>query len=321
MQENTMLRHLVWILCLLVTHPALAAKAPPLQQQYALDQVAPDVFVVHGPTEAPNPANQGFMNNPSFVITSAGVVVVDPGSSVQTGEMLMAHIEKTTSKPVVAILITHAHGDHWLGNQAIVAKYPLVKIYAHPHMAKLVEQGEGETWIDFMSRLTEGATNGTRAVGPTHRMSDGDILSFGDLSFEVIEQGRAHTTTDIMLYVKQRALIFLADNANQNFIVPVEGSFQGNIRALDRAINSGAKIFIPGHGKTADVSIARSYRDFLTTIYTTTKAGYDDGKADFEIRPELLPRLERWKDWSGFEGQLGQLINFAYLEAEAESFK
>ena len=104
-----MLRHLVWILCLLVTHPALAAKAPPLQQQYALDQVAPDVFVVHGPTEAPNPANQGFMNNPSFVITSAGVVVVDPGSSVQTGEMLMAHIEKTTSKPVVAILITHAH--------------------------------------------------------------------------------------------------------------------------------------------------------------------------------------------------------------------
>ena len=73
-----------------------------------------------------------------------------------------------------------------------MAKYPLVKIYAHPHMAKLVEQGEGETWIDFMSRLTEGATNGTRAVGPTHRMSDGDILSFGDLSFEVIEQGRAH---------------------------------------------------------------------------------------------------------------------------------
>jgi glyoxylase-like metal-dependent hydrolase (beta-lactamase superfamily II) len=34
----------------------------------------------------------------------------------------------------INIFNTHVHGDHWLGNQAIVERYPAVKIYAHPNM-------------------------------------------------------------------------------------------------------------------------------------------------------------------------------------------
>jgi glyoxylase-like metal-dependent hydrolase (beta-lactamase superfamily II) len=36
--------------------------------------------------------------------------------------------EKITNKPIVAVFNTHVHGDHWLGNQAIVERYPAVKI-------------------------------------------------------------------------------------------------------------------------------------------------------------------------------------------------
>jgi len=300
---------------------AYADKAAPIQKQYSLDEVADNVFVVHGPTEVPNPTNQGFINNPSFIITNKGVVIIDPGSSIQVGEMLLSHITRTTSKPVLAIFNTHVHGDHWLGNQAIVAHYPSVKIYAHPMMAKMIKDGEDDIWIDFMLRLTEGATSGTSAVGPTHMINDGDEIKIGELTFQISHKGKAHTLTDIMIFVKELDVVYLGDNANHNFIVPIEGSFRGNIQALDDALASDAKVFIPGHGKTSGPEVAQSYHNFLTTIYNDSKIGYEEGKADFEIRPDLLPKLKKWQSWASFENQLGQLINFAYLEAEAADFE
>jgi len=50
------------------------------------------------------------------VLTAKGVVVVDPGSSVQVGEMLLKKIATVTKDPVIAVFNTHIHGDHWLGN-------------------------------------------------------------------------------------------------------------------------------------------------------------------------------------------------------------
>ena len=80
-----------WFLALVMLAGAAYAlqKAAPLRGEWTPEQVAPGVYVIHGPTELPSPSNQGFMNNPAFVVTDAGVVVIDPGSSVQVGEMLL----------------------------------------------------------------------------------------------------------------------------------------------------------------------------------------------------------------------------------------
>ncbi|NNJ90035.1 MAG: MBL fold metallo-hydrolase, partial [Gammaproteobacteria bacterium] len=131
---------LIGLLLLYLTGASLqAAKAPAIDTEYTADKIAEDVYVIHGPLETPNPINQGFMNNPGIIITDAGVVVVDPGGSVQSGEMVISHIEKLTDKPVVAVFDSHVHGDHWLGNQAFMEKYPEVKIYAHHEMIKAVK--------------------------------------------------------------------------------------------------------------------------------------------------------------------------------------
>ena len=66
---------------------SLADKGPAIKD-YPARQVTDNVYVIHGPLGMPNPENQGFMNNPAFVITKDGIVVIDPGSSVQIGEML-----------------------------------------------------------------------------------------------------------------------------------------------------------------------------------------------------------------------------------------
>jgi len=84
------MRPFIHLICLVLL-PTLgyAGERGPAVPDYPADRIAKNVYVIHGPLTTPNPENQGFMNNPGIVITGAGVVIIDPGSSVQSGEMVL----------------------------------------------------------------------------------------------------------------------------------------------------------------------------------------------------------------------------------------
>ncbi len=312
-----------WLLGLVLLAGAAYAlqKAAAIRVDYQPEEIAPGVYVIHGPKELPSPENQGFMNNPAWIVTDQGVVVIDPGSSVQVGEMVLARIEKATDKPILAVFNSHIHGDHWLGNQAIRERYPDVPIYGHERVGPKVIAGAGTEWVELMLSMTQNATAGTEIVKPDHPVKDGDELQIGGLTYRVMNNDKAHTDTDIMLHVPEKSLIFLGDNAGHERILRLEGgSFPGNVTALENALATGASVFVPGHGPSGGREVAERYRDYLSTVYATAQVGVEEGLADFEIRPLLLPKLNPWKDWSGFDTELGKHINAAFLEAEAAAF-
>ena len=197
---------------------------------FKAEQVSSHVWVMHGPLELPNEKNQGFMNNPAFVVTDGGVVVVDPGSSVHTGNMLLREIRKVTDKPVIAVFDTHVHGDHWLGNDAIKRAFPEADIYAHHKTISMIDGGEGQTWLDLMHDMTKGATDGTKIVNAEDALNGGEDLSIGGHQFQIIHHGQAHTLTDIMILYKQDNVLFTGDNVtNKRIIRMVDASFKGSI--------------------------------------------------------------------------------------------
>ena len=55
-------------------------------------QITPQIYVAHGPQDFPSRDTGGFMNNPGFIVGDGGVIVVDPGSSVQIGRQLLEAI-------------------------------------------------------------------------------------------------------------------------------------------------------------------------------------------------------------------------------------
>ena len=75
-------------------------------EDYPVDKISPSVHVIHGPTAIPNETSQGFMNNPGIIMTSEGVVVIDPGGVIEGAEMTLRVIKKLTDKPVVAVRTT-----------------------------------------------------------------------------------------------------------------------------------------------------------------------------------------------------------------------
>lgn len=307
---------------LIFAFTALAARGPDVPD-YQSDEVAPGVFVIHGPLDYPNPKNQGFMNNPAFLVTDTGVVVVDPGSSVQTGEMVLRQIRKVTDKPLLAVLNTHVHGDHWLGNQAIRAVAPEVPIYGHPKMLEAIEKGAGAEWVDLMMRATEGATAGTEVVGPSKALDHGDEVEHGGLRFRIHHYGQVHTHTDLMIEVPEKALLFLGDNANNKRIVRMDdGSFAGTVAALEKIKQDApsAEVLVPGHGRTGGWEIVDANREYMATLYGSVEVLFEEGLSDFEMKPQIAEKLAAFKNWAGFEDELGKHISLAYLQAEEAAF-
>ncbi len=296
-------------------------KAPSLKKQYSAESIAADTYVIHGPLASPTPENQGFMNNPGIIVTSEGLVIIDPGSTVQSGEMVLQEASKLSDKPVIATFSTHIHGDHWLGNQAIREAYPNAKLYAHPLLIQLAQDGEAQTWVNLLLQLTNGASAGTTAVIPDQPVNGGDIVKIGNKSFQIIHNGKAHTETDIMIHVLEDDVYFLGDNNPNGRMGRLDdGSYVGLIETLNLAIETNAAHYVPGHGASGDKSIVISYRDLISEIYEGAKKYYDEGLSDFEMKPMIVESLQAWKAWPDFDDAIGRHISLAVLEAEEHAF-
>jgi len=289
---------------------------------YPAKKIAPQTWVIHGPAGMPSPQNKGFMNNPVFTVTSAGVVVIDPGSSLYIGQMVLRQIRKVTQKPVTHVLSTHVHGDHWLGNQAFSDAFPGAQLMAHPQMIIQAKAGADKQWLKLMSNLTRGATDGTQAVIPDKAVDEAFSFKTGGITFRILAPKRAHSGTDIMIHIVEDQVLVLGDNVTHKRIARMDdATFRGNINSCDVAIKLGARVYVPGHGPTGNVQIVKKFRTYLSTIYETVRLLVDEGLSDFEMKPKVVAKLKAYQNWNGFKDQIGKHVSLAMLEAEKAAFE
>ena len=298
------------------------AKALAFEGNFEVVRLTDHIYVTHGPQEFPSPETQGFMNNPGFVITNKGVVVVDPGSSVQIGRKLLNSIADVTSKDIVAVFNTHVHGDHWLGNQAIKEAYPNAVIYAHQRMIERVAAGEGEDWVNLFNKLTLGATTGTHVVAPDVGLQGGEIIRFGDTLFNIHHTGKAHSDTDIMIEFPEDKSIFLGDiitNKRIQSARPADSDIRGQIHAVKFVLSRDNDWFIPGHGSSGGRELPEQQLVFLKKLYASVNRHYENGLTDYEMRDLVKQDLIEYQDWYNFK-ELGRVISNVYLKVEEDAF-
>jgi len=220
-----------------------------------------------------------------IVLSSAGVVVFDPGGSAWAGEMVIEKIKSISREPVVALFGSHAHGDHWLGNEGIKRAYPDAIIYGHPTMKDRVTGADGDFWLAQIEKLTEGTAGGKQVIAPDRVVNDGDVIRNGLLG-----------------------------------IMEADASFAGNIAAIDVIMEKNFKYYIPGHGRIGGIEIAWNYRTYLDTLLSKVRELYARQIADFEMKPIVIDAVSAYSDWAGFDIRIGPHISRAYLEVEMEEF-
>ena len=283
------------------------------------------VWMIYSPDGFPTPENRGMMSNVTFVVTSAGVVVVDSGGSLQIGEMAIRMIRRVTDKPVVAVFNSHYHGDHWLGNHAFVKSYgERLPIYALPHTIEQVRGAEGNLWRGLMERWTNQSTSGTQVVAPNTPVRHGQTIQFGDTTLRMHHYGKAHTPSDLCVEVVQDRVTMVGDIAMSNRIANMDdGSYAGTFKyyqALSAA--AGEQLWAPGHGE-ARKDLLKTYGDFLAGIWDNCLAAVKVDKTEAEAKAMVLkdPRVSsRARTMQGYYSNIGKYISLAYLEAEKEAF-
>lgn len=297
------------------------ARAENSINNFVTSKISKHIYIIHGPQTFPSKKNQGFTNNPAFIVADKGIIVIDPGSSVFIGRELLKKIGAISKKPVIAVFNTHIHGDHWLGNQAIKDKFPNAIIYGHQNMIRQINKGAGTEWIDLMNRITENSTKGTRAVAPDKALQGGEILEFGAISLKVHHVEKAHTDTDIMLEVNPDKVFFFGDIVTREQIStarPKDGDIQGQMKAIRLALKTDSTLFVPGHGKSGDRKYVEEYLVFLEKLYQLVKLHFDKGEQDYEMKPKIMRALKHYKNWHNFN-EIGRVINHLFVTLENQS--
>ncbi len=299
-------------------------KGPPMPD-IAPRQLSPHVWMIHARDGFPTPENQGMMSNITFVLSREGVIVLDPGGSLQIGEMAIRQLRRLTDKPVLAVFNSHYHGDHWLANHAFVDAYGVdLPIYAHAVTRREIEGVQGSAWLSLMERWTNQATAGTRIVAPNRTVAHGAEFRFGDLTLRVHHYGTAHTPGDLCVEVVEDKLTFIGDIAMDRRIANMDdGSYLGTFRYYDALEkHAPSTIWVPGHGQPGPDVLAWN-RELFAGIYENCVAAVEAGDSMEAARTRVLrdPRVaSKAADTAGFDGNIGKYVSLAYLEAEKEAF-
>ena len=229
------------LLCLLslVSLPSLA------ELDYRLEprQIAADTYVLEGSTDNFSRENGGNIVNTGFIVSEAGVVVIDSGPSLRYGQALRQAIGKVTDKPVIQVLITHHHPDHALGNQA----FNDVPIAALPGTSEQLAR-EGDALTENMYRMVGDWMRGTQVRLPEQALQPG-VKQFGSHPLRLLAFS-GHSGADLAILDEKTGVLFAGDllfyqRALTTPHSPGLGQWLSDLQQLQAL---PWKVLVPGHG-------------------------------------------------------------------------
>ena len=279
-------------LCLAVAGvSAIAAESPPMTAR----QVSPSSWYVEGVSALGSSANQNFISNAAFVITPAGVVVIDALGSPELAQRLVAHIAKITPKPITHLIVTHYHADHIYGLQTFKALG--ARLIAHRAALQYLNSDTARLRLaSSRQELAPWVDENTRLVEADEWLDKPQVLTVGGVRFEINPVGPAHTPEDLVVYLPGEKVLFAGDLVFRSRI-PYVGQADSRhwITALDSLLKFDTRVIVPGHGALS--SEARKdmqlTRDYLTYLRATM------GQAAKNLEP--FEDAYKATDWSQFE--------------------
>ena len=230
-------------------------------------RVADNVFALVGPLEQRNPENLG--NNATFgvVVTSAGVVLIDPGGSAAGGAVIDRAIAQITDQKVRVVINTGGQDHRWFANAYFMKKGATVIASA----AAVEDQKErtNAEWQAMETMIGPANLEGTELRHADTTFKTRHILELGGRRLEIIHAGAAHTPGDSFVWLADAEVVFAGDIVYLDRLLGV--GEQSNTRSwleVFAAIEKlGPRIVVPGHGRPGTLAKAEAEtRDYLRNL-------------------------------------------------------
>lgn len=274
--------------------PAAAEELPSVPMQAV--QVGPHSYYVQGQPGIADSSNMGFMSNAGFVVTSAGVVVIDALATPALAKKLVLEIRKVTKQPIRRVLVTHYHADHIYGLQTF--KKMGAEIWAQRAGTEyLASDTAKERMAQRREALFPWVDEHTQTVGADVWLEADSSFKLGGVTFTLRHVGPAHSPEDLAIMVENDGVLFAGDLAFRGR-TPFVGDADSRawIVGLDKLLVLKPRVLVPGHGEASRQAATDLVftRDYLT--YLRKSMGH--------AAEEMMPFDEAYDktDWSLYSG-------------------
>ncbi len=280
-----------------------ALKGGARPQPAQLKQVAPDLYFFW---------NDG-SSNALFLVTGEGVLVVDTQQHPADARRLLALIRKVTEQPVRWVVVTHAHGDHYLGNPVFKAEGATIVSQRDTRgMMQKYYKDEVQRRQAYFKRYNLDAGE-LQMVLPDVTFDTRFTIHLGGRTVELMHWGAAQNPGDTLIHFPHARTLFLGGPfsrqnwSNYSFTPSVENW----IAVLRKAAAFDADTFIGGHG---DVSVrddlleyAQMHENFLKAV----RAGIAEGKGRDELADTI--KMQQYSHYRNFHRMRGWVYALHHL--------
>ena len=280
------------------------------------ERVVDNVYAIVGPLGQRSVENDGLNATFGFIVTPAGVILIDSGASKIGAEKLAQAIRKVTDRPVRWVVNTGSQDHRWLGNDHFArqgAQVIALKRTAatQAHYAKQHLQG--------LERQLGARLAGTTPLPATTLHDDLATLELGGETL-TLRYTDAHFPGDAMVHLPKRGVIFTGDLVYVDRMLGVlPWSSVAKGRQAFHALAALKPVHVvPGHGRVSDLAKAQretgDYYDFLADTI---------GKAAKEMEPmdEVLTRhadLPAFRHLENYRDLHRANMNRAFTEFESQ---
>lgn len=204
--------------------------------------------------------------NAYLVETSEGVVAVDGTLTVSDGRALRARVE-SLGKPLVAVLVTHSHPDHYGGIVELIGDDE-VPIVATAGVGAVIRRDDALK--EEILRPMFGDEWPRKRMFPNRRAVDGERLELGGAAFTVLDLGPGESPHDSIWFLgDERRTVFLGDQVyDGRHAYLADGFYEewvGHLERLRQELPAEANLHV-GHGETVTPAHFDRQRQYIETF-------------------------------------------------------
>jgi cyclase len=246
--------------------------------------------------------------NAGFIVGEEGVLVIDSLMTPSLAGKLHTAVRNVTQKPIRYLVNTHFHGDHVFGNQYFLP----APIVAHANCrTELIEKFDANMQRYRARQALIPELEQIRMTLPDVTFEDRMTIRLEDREIQLSYLGRAHSNSDILLYLPKEKVLYVGDLAvNKTLPAFPDGHMTKWLTVLDRVAEVDADTIVPGHGPVGGRSEFNEAKDLLSLLNSEIRKGFDAGKSEEQTAKQV--QLGRFTSFLNQE-RVGQITQMAYL--------
>ena len=249
----------------------------------------------------------------SMIIGKTGIVIVDTGIRVESGQQIREDFRRIVDKPVAAVIYTHGHGDHTLGASAFIDS-PDAQVWAREGFGSeqnalgeagiQIQKRRGAMQAGFQLSKEQRVNNGVAKaywpdrkadvfsadhnVAPTHFLKgERQKLAIAGVNLELVS-ATGETYDHLYVWFADERVVFAGDNFYKSWpnLYAIRGTQYRDVRkwanVLDQILQEHPVAVVGGHtrpiiGEDKVNETLTNFRDAIRFLFNKTVEGINKG--------------------------------------------